>query len=71
MSNSNIRTVLELYKKGDVTIDQAVNLLATDQAVNLLAAVMIDNAMTPSATYNSNNWTYTTTWDESLSTEQE
>ena len=62
MSNSNVRTVLELYKKGDVTIDQAVN---------LLAAVMIDNAMTPSATYNSNNWTYTTTWDESLSTEQE
>jgi hypothetical protein len=62
MSDSNVRTVLELYKKGDVTIDQAVN---------LLAAVMIDNAMTPSATYNSNNWTYTTTWDESLSTEQE
>ena len=62
MSDSNVKTVLELYKKGNVTIDQAVN---------LLAAVMIDNAMTPSATYNSNNWTYTTTWDESLSTEQE
>lgn len=61
MSDHNVRTVLELYKKDAVTIDQAIN---------LLAAVMIENASAPTVSYNSNNWTHTTTWDESLSTEQ-
>lgn len=61
MSLDNIKTILQLYKNDAVTIDQALELLAETMTANVYKMSLENN----------NNWTYTTTADESLSTGKE
>mgnify|MGYP003345275132 FL=1 len=61
--DSAIETILTLHKKNKLSTKQAMNLIADTMTLALLKQ--------QSVSYNKNTWTYTTTWDESISASQE